>query len=906
MGMDQRTPRLMAFDPRSLPVRSVDYWRNTENGPTQQRITRNLFDATGRLAKQWDPRLWFLQQDDQSAPANLSTVYSLSAAALRTDSVDAGMQIDLPGLASEGLQAWDGRGTHREVVYDDLLRPVVVLEQSAGQPRRCVERLKYGYPGQGDQNHNQYGQLIRHDDTAGTLLLASFALTGQNLMQDRRYILDAALPDWPEPESDREQLLEPGSGAVSTWRVGPLSDVLERVDARGNRQRQCLALDGRLSGNQLLLAGQGDWQTLVSDIRYDALGQIEGQTAGNGVQTTLVYSPEDGRLAERQALRAGQVLQHLRYVYDPMGNVLSIEDAALAVRYFANQRIDPISRFVYDSLYQLIKATGWEAGSANQGPDSQGHNDPAAVSNYQQTYRYDEGGNLLALVHVGAQSHGREILAARYSNRCLPYRNGVPPTEEEIAAAFDARGNCLELDAGRSLVWDLRNQLSSVTPIERASELNDSEAYVYDGGGQRVRKLRTLQTGTRTLTAEVRYLPGLELHADSGTGEALQVVIAEGGLSDVRVLHWESAPPTGENDGYRFSLVDHLGSVCMELALDGRIISREHFYPFGETASLAGGDAIEVGYKTVRYSGKERDATGLYYYGFRYYTPWLQRWVNPDPAGQVDGLNLYRMLRNNPMTFFDEQGAEPRSKTALSTATGIYGEYQQRYSDTDRQLPFEMMADITDNRLNFKTKKAPETMLAKVKDRRFTLRHYTVGRNAGEEPSFKQIASNFSLVHKGVKTLGGKGGNTNEKDWTKAGNSAFTFFLLAIDGEANERKFLQSMTHYAEYDLEDDNALEAALGKDFETVEFFASPDVLEPKHSSDLGAVPMVRGRLKDLKALLVGNSGISPAQVGRLQAPELLNTIDQAFGGTLEIKIPGSINVRAWHKKSPIRQAA
>ncbi|WLH13745.1 RHS repeat protein [Pseudomonas hefeiensis] len=662
MGMDQRTPRLMAFDPRNLPVRSVDYWRNIENGPTQQRITRNLFEAAGRLAKQWDPRLWFLQQDDQSAPANLSTVYSLSAAALRTDSVDAGMQIDLPGLAGEGLRAWDGRGMHREVVYDDLLRPVVVLEQGAGQPRRCVERLKYGYPGQGDQNHNQYGQLIRHDDTAGTLLLASFALTGRNLMQDRRYIFDAALPDWPEPVSDREQLIEPGSGAVSTWRVGPLSDVLEQVDARGNRQRQHLTLDGRLSGSQLLLAGQGDWQTLVSDIRYDALGQIEGETAGNGVQTTLIYSPEDGRLAERQALRSGQVLQHLRYVYDPMGNVLSIEDAALAFRYFANQRIDPISRFVYDSLYQLIEATGWEAGSVNQGPDSLRHNDPAAVSNYQQTYRYDEGGNLLALVHVGAQSHGREIQAARYSNRCLPYRNGVPPTEDEIAAAFDARGNCLELDAGRFLAWDLRNQLGSVTTIERASGLNDSEAYIYDGGGQRVRKLRTLQTGARTLAAEVRYLPGLELRADSGTGEALQVITAQGGLSDVRVLHWESAPPTGENDCYRYSVADHLGSVGLELAQDGRVISREHYYPFGETAYLAGEDVVEVGYKTVRYSGKERDATGFYYYGYRYYMPGLQRWLNPDPAGAVDGLNLYWMTRNNSVSFIDDDGAVTRKK----------------------------------------------------------------------------------------------------------------------------------------------------------------------------------------------------------------------------------------------------
>ncbi|EGH49324.1 insecticidal toxin protein, partial [Pseudomonas syringae pv. pisi str. 1704B] len=51
------------------------------------------------------------------------------------------------------------------------------------------------------------------------------------------------------------------------------------------------------------------------------------------------------------------------------------------------------------------------------------------------------------------------------------------------------------------------------------------------------------------------------------------------------------------------------------------------------TAWWAARSAVEAKYKTVRYSGKERDTSGLYYYGLRYYAPWLQRWINPDPAG---------------------------------------------------------------------------------------------------------------------------------------------------------------------------------------------------------------------------------------------------------------------------------
>ena len=97
-------------------------------------------------------------------------------------------------------------------------------------------------------------------------------------------------------------------------------------------------------------------------------------------------------------------------------------------------------------------------------------------------------------------------------------------------------------------------------------------------------------------------------------------------------------------------------SSTLELDQNADLISQEWYYPYGGTACFAARSATEAKYKTVRYSGKERDATGLYYYGFRYYTPWLQRWINPDPAGYVDGMNLFAMTGNNPAVYFDERG----------------------------------------------------------------------------------------------------------------------------------------------------------------------------------------------------------------------------------------------------------
>ena len=193
---------------------------------------------------------------------------------------------------------------------------------------------------------------------------------------------------------------------------------------------------------------------------------------------------------------------------------------------------------------------------------------------------------------------------------------------------------------------------------------DDREFYIYDGGGQRVRKVRSSQTNARTITREVRYLPGLEIRTHSGTGEMLHVITASAGSNSVQVLHWAPIPPNEiAQDQVRYCINDHLKSSALELDQHADLISQEWYYPFGGTAYWAGRNATEAKYKTVRYSGKERDATGLYYYGFRYYAPWLQRWINPDPAGYVDGMNLFSMVSNRPLNYGDPDGHEGKDLT---------------------------------------------------------------------------------------------------------------------------------------------------------------------------------------------------------------------------------------------------
>jgi RHS repeat-associated protein len=61
-----------------------------------------------------------------------------------------------------------------------------------------------------------------------------------------------------------------------------------------------------------------------------------------------------------------------------------------------------------------------------------------------------------------------------------------------------------------------------------------------------------------------------------------------------------------------------------------------------------------------RFSSKEWIAnSGIYYYLFRFYDPNLQRWLNMDPVGEDNGVNLYEMVGDCPIDNYDEFGYGP-------------------------------------------------------------------------------------------------------------------------------------------------------------------------------------------------------------------------------------------------------
>lgn len=660
-SLHSHTPSLTVIDSRSLVVRQVSFHCAAVNGAIQTRTASLTHDVAGRVDASRDPRLFARLADDPTTPANVVNIHSLSSTVLSTDSVDAGWKVRLFGEAGNPLQTWDERDNRWSSEYDEVLRPISFYVH-CGQTLRAAERFSYTETSHEAAANNLCGQMTRHDDEAGTHLIRALDLRGHPQIETRHFLQTLERPDWPLAVEQRDALLEPGDGWTTTARMAAVGDLITRTDAKGNQCAYGYGVSGQLGRVELRLAAAQAPVILLQDASYNALGQIVSQTAGNGCVTTALFSDTHGRLRELSAQKPdGTPLQHCIYQHDPVGNVVRIEDKAQASRHYANQRIDPVSCYQHDSLYQLISATGRETASATAGPQlpelAALPLDTSQLLNYTEHYQYDAAGNMLELRHEGQQCHTRTMAVDDLSNRAVIWQQGDPAPD--FATLFDSAGNLQQLAPGQPLHWDNRNQLCKLDTVTRKDADNDGEWYVYDGSGQRVRKAATASAKSVGHSREVRYLPGLELRTDSTRNEYLQVITLQAGRCAVRCLHWENGKPDEvANDPLRYSFDDHLGSSVLELDADARLISHEGYYPYGGTAWWAARSAIEAKYKVVRYSAKERDASGLYYYGLRFYAPWLMRWINPDPMGYVDGLNLYQMVSNNPISKIDRQGAE--------------------------------------------------------------------------------------------------------------------------------------------------------------------------------------------------------------------------------------------------------
>ena len=99
---------------------------------------------------------------------------------------------------------------------------------------------------------------------------------------------------------------------------------------------------------------------------------------------------------------------------------------------------------------------------------------------------------------------------------------------------------------------------------------------------------------------------------------------------------------------------DNNGNITRYLDANGNTVAQYTYDAFGNSMSMSGPLAD---FFRHRFSTKYFDPeTGLYYYGYRFYSPTLMRWLNRDLMGEDGGTMLYGMCANNPIAGFDAFG----------------------------------------------------------------------------------------------------------------------------------------------------------------------------------------------------------------------------------------------------------
>ncbi|MBC7883041.1 MAG: DNA/RNA non-specific endonuclease [Anaerolineae bacterium] len=163
---------------------------------------------------------------------------------------------------------------------------------------------------------------------------------------------------------------------------------------------------------------------------------------------------------------------------------------------------------------------------------------------------------------------------------------------------------------------------------------NLSASFTYD-----VLDHRTAKTINNQITA---YLyDGEDIVSESGSQNA---VYTQGPDIDEALLR--------KSDVYEYYLSDALGSTIALADDTGSIRTSYNYSPFGKE-QLSGSSSGNP----FRYTGRENDNTGFYYYRARYYSPESMRFIAEDPISIASGsLNFYAYVSNDPINTRDPFG----------------------------------------------------------------------------------------------------------------------------------------------------------------------------------------------------------------------------------------------------------
>ncbi|MEZ4861706.1 MAG: SpvB/TcaC N-terminal domain-containing protein [Caldilineaceae bacterium] len=698
------TPTKAYFDTLGRAVVTI-----ADNGAAGQYTTRTELDMEGNQRSVTDANNRIVMR----------YAYDLLGNRIHQASMEAGARWLLNDVTGKAIRTWDSRGFMRRLTYDALRRPSGLFVTENGV-ERLAERTIYG-EGQGVTN-NQRTRVYQVFDGTGIVTNEAYDFKGNLLRSKRALLADYKQGvNWAQNPSVNpgdfttsttydvlNRPLTVTSPDNSVYRptfneANLLEKVAVNLCGAATATPFVIDIDYDAKGQRTLIEyGNG----VRTEYEYDPLTfrLVHLLTRRNAATfpNDCPQPPPTGWL--------GCQVQNLHYTYDPVGNITYIRDDAQQTIYFKNQRVEPSADYTYDALYRLIEATGREhlgqvggspiphsyndaprVGIRSPGPDNGFHpHDGNAMGRYCEKYIYDAVGNFQEMSHQRSSADtpswkrtytyneasltepGNPTEPGKKSNRLSSTQVGSGPTAAPESYTYDAHGNMLHMPHLQIMQWDFEDQLQmtqrqavNAADTDGVQHQGERTYYVYDAAGQRVRKVTELANGN--LKDERIYLGGFEIyrqHAGSNAGlvrETLHIMDDKQriALVETKTLP-KPLPPSKPEELIRYQFGNHLGSASLELDDQAQIISYEEYYPYGSTSYQAARCQTETP-KRYHYIGKERDEeSGLYYYGARYYAPWLGRWICCDPLmGTIRksmDFNRYLYTNANPCVYVDPDG----------------------------------------------------------------------------------------------------------------------------------------------------------------------------------------------------------------------------------------------------------
>ena len=372
---------------------------------------------------------------------------------------------------------------------------------------------------------------------------------------------------------------------------------------------------------------------------YDNLGRMDSLTSGtdvfsyaylpnsnlistvtmpNGISTNKSYEANRNLITSVENKFNATTVSKYDYVNDVVGRRTSMAKSGTAFN--VADTID----YGYNSKSEVISAVA--------------QNDTA----YNYAYNFDNIGNRITATEAGnIFSYTSNPL-----NQYLTVTGRTNPT-------YDVDGNMLTDGTGWTYTWDAENRLKSASKNSQFLECK------YDYMSRRVEKK---VTNSGTVTTQKRYVYDTwNLASEYDVLNALNSRSYVWGLDLTQTL--QGAGGVGglisvkDSSGTYYSLYDANGNVTQYLDASGNKVASYDYNPFGRVSSKAGTKADDMPFQfSTKYLDNE---TELSYYGYRYYSPILGRWINRDPIGEKGGINLYVFLANKSTYTIDYLGYNP-------------------------------------------------------------------------------------------------------------------------------------------------------------------------------------------------------------------------------------------------------